>query len=160
MTHKTITTDNYILIVDENEKPIAHLPLNQAPILEGVDLLPPLEDDVERLAKNFANDSAITNYEEGINVGKYQGFISGYNKAKEKYKYTKEDIKSAIHFGVTHSETIKRGCKDLSEFIQSLSKPKMPIMFKRELAIIMGKGEPIIERNPQGHKLWVGKWIY
>jgi len=34
---------------------IAHLPLNNSPILEGVPLLPPLEDDVEKLAQFFHN---------------------------------------------------------------------------------------------------------
>ena len=73
-------TPNYLLVVDDSEikedciaihlgplgeqeivtangeckldkKIIAHLPLNESPILEGVDLLPPLEDEVEELAK-------------------------------------------------------------------------------------------------------------
>jgi hypothetical protein len=86
MIHKIITTENYLLVVDDLEikennyvyveghvkpqmckgfenngdvlcynnlpyikektkKVISHLPLNNSPILEGVDLLPPLEDD-------------------------------------------------------------------------------------------------------------------
>ena len=36
------------------KKIIAHLPLNGASILDGVDLLPPLEDEVEEMAKEEA----------------------------------------------------------------------------------------------------------
>jgi len=46
------------------------------------------------------------------------------------------------------------------DFIQSLSQPKMPIGFERELVNIMGKGEPITERNSQGHIQWVGTYIF
>ena len=35
------------------KKIIAHLPLNGSPILENIDLLPPIEDDVEQLASNL-----------------------------------------------------------------------------------------------------------
>jgi len=100
MQHKIITTENYILVVDDSEikegdyylftwggeqdiqrfkdqesdrenhkylyrtackKIIAHLPKN-SPILEGVDLLPPLEDEVEKLADEIVGDSIY--YEE------------------------------------------------------------------------------------------------
>jgi len=72
MIHDIIKTDNYLIIVDDSEikgwyydfyinkvkhsggaeyvengitkKIIAHLPLNTSPVLEGVDLLLPLED--------------------------------------------------------------------------------------------------------------------
>lgn len=37
----------------------------------------PKQEKLEEAAKEFANNSAVTNYEEGINVGKYQGFIAG-----------------------------------------------------------------------------------
>jgi hypothetical protein len=37
--------DDMLYINSEYSKIIAHLPLNNSPILEGVDLLPPLEDD-------------------------------------------------------------------------------------------------------------------
>ncbi len=57
MKHNIIATKDYLLVVSESEiggendyfylgkKIIAHLPLNNSPILDGVDLLPPLEDD-------------------------------------------------------------------------------------------------------------------
>jgi hypothetical protein len=48
-----IYTSNYIVTPnkwDDNKKIIAHLPLNNSPILDGVGLLPTLEDEVEKLA--------------------------------------------------------------------------------------------------------------
>jgi hypothetical protein len=75
MTHNIIKTKNYLLLVDDSKikegdwiyesdsnsvniagkgyhnftqsdaKIIAHLPLNNSPVLEGVPLLPPLEDE-------------------------------------------------------------------------------------------------------------------
>lgn len=35
------------------------------------------QETLEEVAKEFGNNSAVTNYQEGINVGKYQGFIEG-----------------------------------------------------------------------------------
>jgi len=62
------------------KKIIAHLPVNNSPILEGVDLLPPLEDDeVEKLAYKYNPVMKLDN--EFIRAG----FKAGYNKAKEKY---------------------------------------------------------------------------
>lgn len=124
MTHQLINTDNYLLVVDDSEikerdwvittiseidiynvlekfrndcdviyckKIIAHLPLNNSPILEGVDLLPPLEDEAESLSLKSVN-------KRGYTTDDYQdGFEDGYNKAKEKYKYTEEDMKKAIN---------------------------------------------------------------
>ena len=80
MEHKIIQTENYLLVVSDDEikegdwviskmfelvvfgknytpslykKIICHLPLNNSPILQGVDLLPPLqEDEVEHFALN------------------------------------------------------------------------------------------------------------
>lgn len=79
MKHKLIKTENYLLVVDDSEikegyywneldkqvrqnntinhpyhkKIISHLSLNGSLVLEGVDLLPPLEDDVDKLAKEY-----------------------------------------------------------------------------------------------------------
>ena len=44
-------------------------------------------------------------------------------KAKEN-TYTEEQIYKAIKFGVDYAEVIKRGCKNIEEFIQSLKQPK------------------------------------
>jgi hypothetical protein len=105
MTHPIIKTDNYILITSDEEikagdwyldttidvvfkndkmflngvgykKVIAHLPLNNSSILEGVPLLP-----------------ALPNEEIDLATQEYPFlFIEGYKKAKEKYKFTEDDV--------------------------------------------------------------------
>lgn len=120
MTHKLIKTDNYLLVVDDNKDIeenmwtvkdgkvrevsylgqdngyaiIAHLPLNGLPILEGVDLLPPyhqedgLEDAVIRFKESYSK-FGVTDFE-------LSAFSVGYLQAREKYKYTEEDVRKAI----------------------------------------------------------------
>ena len=79
------------------KKIIAHLPLNGSPILEGVDLLPPYsqhqEDGLEELAEiNYP----IGDWTEEQCLVRRLAFKTGYNKAREKYKYTEEDVWKAI----------------------------------------------------------------
>ena len=152
MTHPIIKTDNYLLVVDESEikerdwmyykhfgedivckydringentnvnehkpfyqKIIYHLPLNMALILEGVPLLPPLEDEVEKLAFDYTS----------VSQSHRRGFIDGYNKSKEKYKYTKEDMMKAMEFARTFSSSMTD-----NHYIQSLQQPKYPVAF-------------------------------
>lgn len=125
MTHKLIKTDNYLLVVDDSgievgdyywnkeypsqvykrhhyntfsdyKKIIAHLPLNGSPILEGVDLLPPIEDDVEILIPfpeyHCRDGREIKTWMDGWE----EGHKEGYQVAREKYKYTEEDMRKAI----------------------------------------------------------------
>ena len=120
MAHKLIKTDNYLLVVDDSltigkgyalntsyklllkyntdqhlaysndivKKIIAHLPLNGSPILEGVDLLPPLEEDIEQFAKEWYDTEVFSS----SHIADINSFKEGYNKAREKYKYTEEDM--------------------------------------------------------------------
>ena len=74
---------------------IAHLPLNNSPILESVDLLPPLPvEDAKKLGMHDLESYYGSNLELTA-PGKMwiDGFDIGYNKAKEKYKYTEEDLR-------------------------------------------------------------------
>jgi hypothetical protein len=175
MTHNIIKKENYLLIVDDSkielgswhtciypEYPlearftdestkydickgckniIAHLPLNNAPALEGVDLLPPLENDVKELAKKFTNH--LTFPEERID-----GFIQGYNKAKEKYKYTEEDLRKAIDMADKHFIDFT------NDIIQSLQQPKIPIRFNLEAK------DTHIQNGVLVKSQWVGEYIY
>jgi hypothetical protein len=144
MTHKLIKTDNYILVVDDSVhpydsskvgNPLAHLPLNGSPILEGVDLLPALEDDVEEIAHKEVMDYLTDGNPEGdftkSTIGAYGNkiwWIKGYNKAREKYKYTEEDMRKAI------SETRKGMLYNKmyeDEYIQSLH--QYPTEFECEM---------------------------
>jgi hypothetical protein len=187
MEHKIINTETYLLIVDDSEikegdffmtddnrielyapdwrarewhkKIIAHLPLNNSPILEGVILLPPLEDEVEIPMRNQTIDYSY-------------GYRQGYNKAKEKYKYTEEDLMKAIDMAREYNPDVVGFTKN--EIIQSLNQPKMPVKFVCEMKKDYRKnddGEPIglpvhetnkpkTTTNSQGIIQWVGEYIY
>ena len=76
------------------------------------------------MAKDFSNDSATCDYEEGINVGKYQGYLEGFNKAIELNKdkqFTLEDMKKAISFG--QGMDLWKEEEQIDKFIQSLQQP-------------------------------------
>ncbi len=207
MEIKLINTKNYLLIVDDSEikegdwfvnnrsasyyidkkapessqrfalnsnavfinpkKIIAHLPLKNSSILEGVDLLPPLEDEVKKLAFDYTS----------ISQSHRRGFIDGYNKAKEKYKYTEKQLDDAISWATTKAREGIITHWDIDNFIQSLQQPKMPIGFKCEMettsyaddACASDGGyytkrysvtEPKTTTNSQGLTQWVGEYIY
>ena len=152
-------------------KVIAHLPLNGSPILEDVDLLPPLEeDDVEKLALTIfpRHENWTLNSD---NADKRPIWIDGYNKAKEKYKYTEEDMYMLAAF-VTDFIAGRKGDfmtttpKNVADkFIQSLSQPKMPIGFvwyHNYVPTMLGEhiAEPKTTTTPEGHTQWVGTYTY
>lgn len=175
MTHKLIKTDNYLLVFDDSKARveyylygiddiISHLPLNGSPVLEGVDLLPPIEDDVEQMADLHVLelDWDTDDYEK--NCGR-MSFKAGYNKASEKYKYTEEDVKKAI--------TMARELEDWWNFvwehdydtiIQCLSQyPTEFVCESQDKYVLVNGGETrIFERktttNAQGKRMWVGKY--
>jgi len=189
MKYNIIKTDNYLLIGSDDEirrglfycvrtkyifqdegedihccmgdiRIIAHLPLNNSPVLQGVDLLPPLEDEVEKLAEEFKSSYkkvGVTDYE-------VSSFIVGYNKAKEKYKYTEEDVINAYRNGV-QSRYSRTGEAVLEHtFIQSLNLPKMPNAFECEIKCFEEEYRKPLRQvsitTPKGHTQWVGKYIY
>ena len=78
-----------------HKKIIAHLPLNDSPILESVVLLPPLPvEDAEKLGMHDLESYYGSNLELTAPGRMWvEGFDIGYNKAKEKYKYTEEDLR-------------------------------------------------------------------
>ena len=104
MTHKLIKTENYLLIIDDSVhpydsskvgNPIAHLPLNCSPILEGVDLLPPYSRHQEDGLENMVDE--ITSHWHGSSEEMIKGWFKfGYEKARDKYKYTEDDMRNAI----------------------------------------------------------------
>ena len=71
--------------------------VNKDSILEGVPLLPPLEveDDVEKLGNEFSNGFAL-HLNRQLVAALNEGFKAGYLKAREKYKFTEEDMKNVI----------------------------------------------------------------
>ncbi len=128
------------------KKIIAHLPLNNSPILEGVDLLPPLEDEVEKLAEEWNDKGEFTSP---------YSFKAGYNKFKEKYKYTEEDLKDIWKY-------VKNNRVTYEEYLQSLQQPKIPVGFECEInnPMFALSLQPQITTNPQGLTQWVGEYIY
>jgi len=159
--------------VDLDWKVIAHLPLtDDAPILEGVPLLPPLPqgDDVDALAKSQFRKSE---YEIEL---RENAFVLGYNKAKEKYKYTQEDIMNLVQrsheiyndgLGVATDSKLLM----IIDFIQSLQQPSRPTHFEcemvkdytsvpkvgNELASFL---TPKTITNSQGQEVLVGKYYF
>lgn len=169
MTHPVIKTNNYILITSDEEikegdwatdsygvfryandnpcqkvfgdckKIITHLPLNNSPILDGVDLLPPLPmtfPTIECIGDNLWEE--LTGGQEvSVNRPDWSfGFGIGYKKAKEKYKFTEDDIRKAIAIGYDwcHQKHIPDH-RMIDNFIQSLSQPKLPVGFKCEIEV-------------------------
>jgi hypothetical protein len=196
MKHKIIKTDNYLIILSDEEikegeackdgygnilpfadlseyglgydrntikKIIAHLPLNNSPILEGVDLLPAIEDDVEKLAKEYIDAKKAA--DDAVKFGIKVGYVQGYNKAKEKFKYTEEDMRFIIMksflLGVDRAQYSK---EREDEIIQSLSQSKMPthfqVLYDIDTLLSEGKVYLMTTINSQGQTVWVGKYIY
>jgi hypothetical protein len=149
----------YLTDLSECKLIIAHLPLSDAPILEGVPLLPPLpqEDNVEELAKHHFRKS---DYEIQL---REEAYIAGYNKAKEKYKYTEEDLRVAISL-------TRDGVSGADEIIQSLQQPSRPSHFECEMVRLSSNEsfgldygssnlKPKTITNSQGQVELVGKYI-
>ena len=158
MTKEIIYTENYALIVDDSEikegdycihrdaeemyksayvplesirkdckKIIFHLPLNGSKELEGVPLLPPLEDDVEKLALQFMIDESYGKESPDL----WKGYLFGYNKAKQKYLFSLEDMQKVIEITIQECNRLQRESYgeleiDEDKIIQSLKQSKRP----------------------------------
>ncbi len=170
---------------DNGNAIIAHLPLTDAPIIEGVPLLPSFswsqQDDVDELANIFSNGFQLHLKLETVK-GLREGFIEGYNKAKEKYKYTEEDLKLAMNYGYVQGDTGFQGVANLDDLLdlihRKIKKSSRPTHFECEVMCgrcrsiddecwsakecSRGYDYPDIMRtttNSQGHIELVGKYI-
>jgi hypothetical protein len=148
----TINSKSFSAII--YKKIIAHLPLNNSPILEGVDLLPPLEqeDDVEKLAKEYSVNTSKIEPTGAEEFGKYWGFKEGYNKAKEKYKWTDEDVIKIV-------EKSRETGLTAEYLLLTMSQPKYPIGFEQG-NIVNDKTYTSVTRRNDDFTLWIGKYIY
>lgn len=193
MTHKIKITENYILIMNESKindwdwiqrndeqpilvtpyffwdfkdryrKIIAHLPLNDSLVLNGVDLLPPVNCDEPGLeVRKWLKNKNHLYYQ----YWDSNSFKEGYNICKEKYKFTEDDIRRAIMFG--HRQHYMLGhvnIQEENEFIESLTKSNTPVGFDCEMEEELGEngityGYEKKTKNPDGKIVWVGKWVY
>jgi hypothetical protein len=176
----------------------AHLPLNGAPYLDGADRLPPMDngEDVEQLAKlkypiiMSPNGRTLAggHYDIDVNFSERSAYKHGYSKAREKYKFTEEDVfgfltyYNSINFNKPeyrykhpsmdgsereYNRSIDR--KILAEYIQSLCQPKLPIAFEsvdvdlhQDTGVYLKKvgTEPHKITNAQGRTEWAGEYIY
>ena len=155
-----------VLCCNGDMKIIAHLPLNGSPVLDGVDLLPSLENDVEKLAiEEVGIDGQI------YNISDYESFIKGYIKAKERYKYSEEDIRKALYkmYSLFMSSDLKskmevlKKKEDISDkIIQSIQQPKYPIAFEFEFTKLKTKdlGNGFSEFKKPLQTEWIGKYLY
>lgn len=156
---------------------IAHLPLNNSSILEGVDLLTPLEID-----EDFNPIGEYT--KEYLSSLMFDGksFVSdillatriGYNKAKDKFHISKEKILNLYieecGYGMDMwSKEENDTMAKIAKIIQSISQPKLPIAFEcayqspedRYYEDGVGYTHNVKRiTNLQGQPVWVGKYIY
>lgn len=164
---------------------IAHRPLTDAPILEGVPLLPEFtqEEDMLEVAKNYLLEQGFPGHADHSLAKKWM--VEFYNKAKEKYaQLIEKQISDFTHdLKESTSNHIKQNCEGalfgLNRLKQSLQQPKRPKYFECEMepkykhigAVkgIYGSGFrkqnlmyglPKTITNSQGQKELVGSYIY
>ena len=211
MKRNLIKTDNYLLVVDDSDtrkgdwcyailskqtfeninpnlkdndkkKIISHAPLNGAPYLDPVDVLPPTwrdggeEDSVEQLAEEHAEHQFKGISDRTSMFECKNDFKSGYQEAREKYKFTEEDLRNAFYNGwLYRGEQEYQYPKAINEFIQSIQQHKLPIAFECETErvenndVVFEDGSfnkppyryaPKTIINSEGRTEWVGKYIY
>jgi hypothetical protein len=161
------------------KKIIAHRPFTDAPVLEGVPILPEFseEDDIKLIAKQEAEKLHDKSRHEDWDI--YEELVSedawliekGYNKAKETYKYTEEDLIS-FHkwaFQKVRIEESDKNTKELLDEWQSLQQPKRPKYFECEYKPITPHKYTVDDHlevelktttNSQGQTELVGEYIY
>ena len=61
-------------------------------------------------------------------LGLLIGYADGFEKAKETYKYTEEDLRKAIEFG--RGMELWKEEEQVDKFIQALNQPKLPVAFE------------------------------
>ena len=166
---------------------IAHRPLTDAPILEGVPLLPEFsqDNDVEDLAKDvyqyLGPELVKSEQNRHTDILRY-GFKAGYNKAKETYKYTEDDLIAVWNVAFEEGVSLDDEINDPVSFkdvIQSLQQPKRPEYFEckmepkyKHIGAVKGiygsgfrkqnlmYGLPKITTNLQGQTELVGSYTY
>lgn len=171
----------------------AHRPLTDIPTLEGVPLLPVWSETEETIELNYYkeldNRREVARNFTGQVAGRHpdefghseihhmvRGFLEGYNKAKETYKYTEDDLTAvwnlAFNEGMSLDDEINEPVL-FKDVIKSLQQPKRPAYFetvcdcqecganKTNLSLDMGCENKIATiTNSKGQTELVGEYIY
>jgi hypothetical protein len=204
MKHELIKTEDYLLVVDKNEwygnnvlaetklldknltihnfqpnkgdrKILAHLPLHEAPYLDGVDVLPEIEYDLHIYdaigyagSEGHPDPHAFSEKQ----IGLLHGYAEGFEQAKKTYKYTEEDLRKAIEFG--RGMELWKEAEQVDKFIQALNQPKLPVAFESHVDNILSHnadagadtlvnpnfGKPKTFTNSEGRTEWFGKYLF
>jgi hypothetical protein len=153
------------------KKVLAHLPLNDAGHLAGLDVLPEIDYDLH------INDAIGYAGSEGHpdphafsekQIGLLHGYVEGFEKAKETYKYTEEDLIEAFKLG---KNVEREDCNENFEaYIQSLNQPKLPVAFEVYMDTArIPNGDDGWETittgiktftNSDGRTEWFGKYLF
>ena len=161
---------------------LVHLPLEGAPILSGIDMLPPLDTQrkelLESMAMRFRHDFYLLDDEHKNSIIIQMGQIleevigEGFYKG-DAYKYTESMAKNIWKAG---QDYIKKSgdsitFEELTETM--LRKSRLPIAFeaKTERMVKMVKKEgswvpsppfitPLVRKNESGIIQWIGDYIY
>jgi hypothetical protein len=168
--------EHYDVDKDYLKKIIAHRPLTDAPILEGVPLLPEFgeSDNVEKLAYNWfvTADKKNTIFDLGwVNI-----FTAGYKKSKETYKYTEDDLVAVWNIAFNEGMSLDDEINDpvlFKDVIKSLQQSKRFKYFetvcdcqecganKTDLSLDMGcENKMATTTNSQGQIELVGSYTY
>lgn len=169
----------------EAKKIIVHLPLNGAPYIDGLDVLPPSwrdnGEDVYKLVKERVIET-MGNHNINSSTAKdmIQIGIDCYNKAREKYKFTEKDARQLIMYSFLKGVDRGHYSKEIEDrIIQTIQQAKIPIAFECEMEPkfkhigstkeVKGSGSKIKNKyagnpktiiNSEGRTEWVGKYIY
>lgn len=163
-------------------KILAHIPINRPKqTLYGLPTLPTLptllekhEDSIDDMAREFYwKRNPNKDFAENSRPDMVIGFVGGYNKSREKFKFTEEDLKASFAHCARYAANCMMTDKEVDFYgewenylknIQSIQQVKFPIAFETETYHnIIGKGSIIRTKtiiNSEGKQEWVGKYIY
>lgn len=172
------TSEEDLVVVNDKfngyKKIIGHRPFTSAAILEGVPMLPEfsLEDDVEELAKDkfpYLGSEQVKSDQNRHTDTIRHGFKTGYDKAKETYKFTEEDLETAMLkiseylLESIENNKVPNSGEKVDEIIQSLQQPKRPKYFQIEMLCYVNpefNEYPKTITNSEGQTELVGECIY
>lgn len=146
---------------------LAHLPLNNAPKLEGVDFLPGLPTQSNVLREAIANKLfgwIIQNKSDGLSSNVMADEILSIVESSKKW-YSEEAMREAIYVTMItmNGKPIPEDAEGkiiADNIIKSISKPVIPVGFRRKtITNKEDKVVPVVSKNGDVIK-WQGEYIY